>query len=140
MSKNNDHTNVPAIYDMICFAFCTEEKCANCGNGGCTCDVWYNWCDDEPSIKEAYDTVKNEIEDGKKNNRGYDCHSIWKSGSDMKAFIRRHYEDLDKFLDMYNADNGPCRAFEPDDPWLAKQAITLQKVKEYVTNELAKEQ
>ena len=133
---NKKHDCVPAIYNMICFAFCTEDKCRNCGNGGCTCDVWYNWCENEPSVREAYDTVSKEIREGRKKDRGYDCHQIWKDGDAMRGFIHTHYAELEHFLDLYNADCGPSRLIEEDDPWIAKQKVTLQKVKEYVETEL----
>lgn len=130
----NNYENAADIYDIICFAFCTEDQCKNCENGGCTCDVWFNFAN--TAITDPFSTIANEVDDGRKNQLGFDCHRIWKNDADIKNFIIKHYAELDKFLEEYASNNGPVRGVEERDPWLQKQQETLNKLKEYVEKEL----
>ena len=124
---------LPAIYDLLCDAFCTEEKCPYVNNGGCTMDVWYNYTDQEITNANARQDIKKEIE----GEFHYDCHKIWNYNSvTFKSFVRRHCAKLLEFEKEYRENQPTGYVVDENDPYLIKCKEILERVKAYVIENL----
>ena len=124
---------LPSVYNLLCNAFCTEDKCPYANNGGCTMDVWYNYTDHEISNEDARKDIKKEIE----SKFHYDCHKIWNYDSiAFKQFVRRHCSKLMEFVKEYH-DNQPTHCVvDENDPYFIKEKEIFEKVKAYVIENL----
>ena len=124
------------LYDTVCECNCKH----NCPPGGCTRDVWYNFAAEgkSPSNDEITKAIIDEVKYGKKTNQ-YPCHELF--GRDAKKllrFIKEHEKELASFHDRLMEVQGPFRFIEdPEtDPWIQKQQIILNEVKDFVERNL----